>query len=124
MHSALGLVGAGDGAGGTRLYAPRLAGGGTHAERWEGITMSLNDESRLAADTPGGAPLAAERNGRVLVLTLNRPDKRNGLTPALHRLLHAAVIYAAQDTNIGAGVITCAGRAFCSRVDSGGRSDS
>ena len=86
--------------------------------------MSLNDESRPAADTPGGAPLAAERNGRVLILTLNRPDKLNALTPELHRLLHAAVIDAAQDANIGAVVITGAGRAFCSGGDMGGRRDS
>ncbi len=86
--------------------------------------MSLNDESRPAADTPGGAPLAAERNGRVLILTLNRPDKLNALTPELHRLLHAAVIDAAQDANIGAVVLTGAGRAFCSGGDMGGRRDS
>jgi 2-(1,2-epoxy-1,2-dihydrophenyl)acetyl-CoA isomerase len=86
--------------------------------------MSLNDESRPAADTPDGAPLAAERNGRVLVLTLNRPDKLNALTPELHRLLHAAVVDAAQDANIGAVVITGAGRAFCSGGDMGGRRDS
>ncbi len=86
--------------------------------------MSLNDESRPVADTPGGAPLAAERNGRVLILTLNRPDKLNALTPELHRLLHAAVIDAAQDANIGAVVITGAGRAFCSGGDMGGRRDS
>jgi len=86
--------------------------------------MSLNDESRPAADTPGGAPLAAERNGRVLILTLSRPDKLNALTPELHRLLHAAVIDAAQDANIGAVVITGAGRAFCSGGDMGGRRDS
>jgi len=86
--------------------------------------MSLNDESRPAADTPGGPPLAAERDGRVLILTLNRPDKLNALTPELHRLLHAAVIDAAQDANIGAVVITGAGRAFCSGGDMGGRRDS
>jgi 2-(1,2-epoxy-1,2-dihydrophenyl)acetyl-CoA isomerase len=85
--------------------------------------MSLNDESRPAADTPG-APLAAERNGRVLILTLNRPDKLNALTPELHRLLHTAVIDAAQDADIGAVVITGAGRAFCSGGDMGGRRDS
>ena len=86
--------------------------------------MSLNDEFRPAADTPGGAPLAAERNGRVLILTLNRPDKLNALTPELHRLLHAAVIDAAHDANIGAVVLTGAGRAFCSGGDMGGRRDS
>jgi 2-(1,2-epoxy-1,2-dihydrophenyl)acetyl-CoA isomerase len=86
--------------------------------------MSLNDEARPAADTPGGAPLAAERNGRVLILTLNRPDKLNALTPELHRLLHTAVIDAAHDANIGAVVITGAGRAFCSGGDMGGRRDS
>jgi 2-(1,2-epoxy-1,2-dihydrophenyl)acetyl-CoA isomerase len=86
--------------------------------------MSLNDEARPAADTPGGAPLAAERNGRVLILTLNRPDKLNALTPELHRLLHTAVVDAAQDANVGAVVITGAGRAFCSGGDMGGRRDS
>ncbi len=86
--------------------------------------MSLNDESRPAADTPGGPPLAAERDGRVLILTLNRPDKLNALTPELHRLLHAAVIDAAHDANIGAVVLTGAGRAFCSGGDMGGRRDS
>ena len=86
--------------------------------------MSLNDESRPAGDTPGGAPLAAERNGRVLILTLNRPDKLNALTPELHRLLHAAVMDAAHDVNIGAVVLTGAGRAFCSGGDMGGRRDS
>ena len=86
--------------------------------------MSLNDESRLAADTPGGAPLAVERNGRVLILTLNRPDKLNALTPELHRLLHAAVMDAAHDVNIGAVVLTGAGRAFCSGGDMSGRRDS
>lgn len=82
--------------------------------------MSLNDESRTAADTP----LAAERDGRVLILTLNRPDKLNALTPELHRLLHAAVMNAAHDANIGAVVLTGAGRAFCSGGDMGGRRDS
>jgi 2-(1,2-epoxy-1,2-dihydrophenyl)acetyl-CoA isomerase len=86
--------------------------------------MSMNDESRPAADTPGGAPLAAERDGRVLILTLNRPDKLNALTPELHRLLHAAVVDAADDANIGAVVLTGAGRAFCSGGDLGGRRDS
>jgi 2-(1,2-epoxy-1,2-dihydrophenyl)acetyl-CoA isomerase len=86
--------------------------------------MSLNDESGSATDAPADAPLAIERDGRVLILTLNRPDKLNALTPELHRLLHAAVIEAAHDSNVGAVVLTGAGRAFCSGGDMGGRKDS
>jgi 2-(1,2-epoxy-1,2-dihydrophenyl)acetyl-CoA isomerase len=86
--------------------------------------MSLNDESGSATDAPSDAPLTIERDGRVLILTLNRPDKLNALTPELHRLLHAAVIDAAHDSNVGAVVLTGAGRAFCSGGDMGGRKDS
>ena len=86
--------------------------------------MSLNDESGSATDAPADAPLTIERDGRVLILTLNRPDKLNALTPELHRLLHAAVIDAAHDSNVGAVVLTGAGRAFCSGGDMGGRKDS
>ena len=86
--------------------------------------MSLNDESGSATDAPADAPLTIQRDGRVLILTLNRPDKLNALTPELHRLLHAAVIDAAHDSNVGAVVLTGAGRAFCSGGDMGGRNDS
>src|SRR5882672_5576508 len=86
--------------------------------------MSLNDESGSATDAPADAPLTIERDGRVLILTLNRPDKLNALTPELHRLLHASVIDAAHDSNVGAVVLTGAGRAFCSGGDMGGRKDS
>jgi len=86
--------------------------------------MSINGESNPATDTPAGAPLAAERDGRVLILTLNRPDKLNALTPELHRLLHTAVMDAAHDANIGVVVLTGAGRAFCSGGDMGSRKNS
>jgi 2-(1,2-epoxy-1,2-dihydrophenyl)acetyl-CoA isomerase len=86
--------------------------------------MSSNDESGSATHAPADAPLTIERDGRVLILTLNRPDKLNALTPELHRLLHAAVIEAAHDSNVGAVVLTGAGRAFCSGGDMGGRKDS
>lgn len=65
----------------------------------------------------GGAQLLMERRGRLCVLTLNRPDRLNALTPELHHLLREAVIDAAADTDIGAVVLTGAGRAFCSGGD-------
>jgi 2-(1,2-epoxy-1,2-dihydrophenyl)acetyl-CoA isomerase len=82
------------------------------------------DERTSTTDVSADAPLTIERDGRVLILTLNRPDRLNALTPELHQLLHAAVANAAQDADIGAVVLTGAGRAFCSGGDMGGRKSS
>lgn len=65
--------------------------------------------------------LGIERDGRLLILTLNRPDRLNALSPALHRALHAAVHDAATNPAVGAVVLTGAGRAFCSGGDVGER---
>ena len=63
------------------------------------------------------APLLRERDGRVLVLTLNRPQRLNALTRELHAQLREAVQAAAHDPDIGAVVLTGAGDAFCSGGD-------
>jgi 2-(1,2-epoxy-1,2-dihydrophenyl)acetyl-CoA isomerase len=47
------------------------------------------------------------------VLTLNRPERLNALTPELLRALHAALARCADDAAIRAVLITGAGRAFC-----------
>ncbi|HEY3659061.1 MAG TPA: enoyl-CoA hydratase [Steroidobacteraceae bacterium] len=90
--------------------------------------MSSHEESRSVADVGVGGtpdrPLRIERDGRVLILTLHRPDKLNALTPELHEQLHQAVVAASNDADIGAIVLTGAGRAFCSGGDMGGRKDS
>jgi 2-(1,2-epoxy-1,2-dihydrophenyl)acetyl-CoA isomerase len=86
--------------------------------------MSLTDEGGHSTVAAPGTPLVIERDGRVMILTLNRPAQLNALTPELHRLLHTAVIDAADDANIGAVVLTGAGRAFCSGGDMGKRKDS
>lgn len=67
--------------------------------------------------------LEVRRDGRLMVLTLNRPDRLNALSPELHDRLNEAVAAAAEDDSVGAVVLTGAGRAFCSGGDVGGARD-
>lgn len=64
--------------------------------------------------------LDVRRDGRVAVLTLNRPDRLNALDDALHEALNDAIAEAAEDADVGAVVVTGAGRAFCAGGDVGG----
>lgn len=62
-------------------------------------------------------PLLVETKNSLRIITLNRPDRLNALTPELHHLLQEAVIDAAKDETVGAVVLTGAGRAFCAGGD-------
>lgn len=70
----------------------------------------------MAADTP----LLEHREGRVLRLVLNRPDRLNALTAELHDQLLHALEAAAGDESVGAVVLTGSGRGFCAGGDVGG----
>jgi 2-(1,2-epoxy-1,2-dihydrophenyl)acetyl-CoA isomerase len=69
-------------------------------------------------------PLLRERDGGVLILTLNRPERLNAMTRELHRQLHEAVLESSRDVTIGALVLTGSGPAFCSGGDMGDRKQS
>jgi 2-(1,2-epoxy-1,2-dihydrophenyl)acetyl-CoA isomerase len=56
--------------------------------------------------------LEVDEDGAVLVLTLNRPESLNAFTVELHEELHAA-LKQARRPEIGAVVVTGAGRGFC-----------
>lgn len=58
-----------------------------------------------------------ERRGRVMVITLNRPEAMNAINGALSHGLLNAVRELDQDDALTAGVITGAGRGFCSGMD-------
>lgn len=58
-----------------------------------------------------------ERRGAVLLLTLNRPEKKNALNNAMWLELQAAVESAAEDDGIACLVLTGAGADFCAGVD-------
>jgi enoyl-CoA hydratase len=64
-------------------------------------------------------PLHVDRQGRVTVLTLDDPDRRNALTAPLVDDIVAAVDAADADEGVGALVVTGAPPAFCSGADVG-----
>jgi enoyl-CoA hydratase len=61
--------------------------------------------------------LVVERAGGVAVLTLNRPEKRNALSIELRYELADVLDGLAADDSVGALVVTGAGTAFCSGMD-------
>ncbi|HUJ32723.1 MAG TPA: enoyl-CoA hydratase [Candidatus Acidoferrum sp.] len=58
-----------------------------------------------------------ERQGSVMVLRLNRPQKLNALNPEMGRALVHAMLRAADDKTVRAVVLTGSGRAFCAGGD-------
>lgn len=58
-----------------------------------------------------------ERRGRVLVITLNRPDSRNAINTELAQGLVGVVEELDGDPSLTAGVLTGAGAGFCSGMD-------
>lgn len=64
-----------------------------------------------------GQELLEAQEGRVTVLTLNRPESLNALNPALMRRLLETISRVAEDDKVGCLVLTGAGRGFCSGGD-------
>ncbi|MEP3331150.1 enoyl-CoA hydratase [Sedimentitalea sp.] len=61
--------------------------------------------------------LLERRVGKVCVLTINRPSRRNALYPALVYDLKDRLEELVNDSDVGAVVITGSGRAFCAGGD-------
>ena len=65
----------------------------------------------------GESAVLTERRGRVLVITLNRPEAMNAINGALSEGLWSAVQELDSDSGLTAGVVTGAGKGFCSGMD-------
>ena len=61
--------------------------------------------------------LQVSREGRLLRLTLDRPEKRNALNGALCRELLAALEEGDRDPGVGAILLRGAGKSFCAGMD-------
>src|SRR4051794_7504467 len=61
--------------------------------------------------------LTSVREGRLLHLTINRPDKRNALNLELCRAIMEAIDFATRDRSVGVILLTAAGKSFCAGMD-------
>jgi enoyl-CoA hydratase/carnithine racemase len=61
--------------------------------------------------------LISERQGKVLVLTLNHAGKGNSLHPQLVRELSEGLCAAADDNSLNAVILTGSGKTFCAGLD-------
>jgi enoyl-CoA hydratase/carnithine racemase len=61
-----------------------------------------------------------EKDGKVVTVTLNRPQALNAISPQLEAEMHAAMDEADADDEVRAIILTGAGRAFCAGYDMGG----
>lgn len=69
------------------------------------------------SDTTGNDTVLTEQRGRVLLITLNRPEAMNAINTDLAQGLLAAIAKLDGDTGLTAGVLTGAGRGFCAGMD-------
>ena len=73
--------------------------------------------------TPTFETIRYEVEGGLARLTLNRPDRLNGMTNRMVRETHDALSLAATDPNVRVLVLTGAGKAFCPGADLGHYTD-
>ena len=84
----------------------------------EGATLRA---AHAVSSTYGGRPvsevLEVRTEGRLRVLRLNRPERKNALDRELIDALHRGFREAAADDDVWAVVLTGNGDAFCSGLD-------
>lgn len=79
--------------------------------------LPLDTPDKIAAQQDPKALVLQERNGSIVTLRLNRPDKLNALNIELGDALVHALLATVEDRSIRCVVITGAGRAFCAGGD-------
>jgi enoyl-CoA hydratase len=69
------------------------------------------------SEQPDAARVLTERRGRVLLITINRPDQRNAVNAAVSHGIAAALDELDADPGLSVGVLTGAGKGFCAGMD-------
>ncbi|MGZ4313918.1 MAG: enoyl-CoA hydratase-related protein, partial [Solirubrobacteraceae bacterium] len=68
-------------------------------------------------DADAQPAVLTERRDRILLLTLHRPDQRNAVNAAVAAGIAAALDELDADARLSIGVVTGAGKGFCSGMD-------
>src|SRR5579885_2316595 len=69
------------------------------------------------------AEIIYEKSDRIATITFNRPEKMNAWTPKMGEETRDAMMDADRDPNVGAIIVTGAGRAYCAGADMGALSE-
>lgn len=79
--------------------------------------MNVSPATTNATSAAASAPLLESRDGRIVTLTLNRPERLNALSAEMSDMLYEAVMRIDADPAVGAVIVTGAGRGFCAGGD-------
>ena len=79
--------------------------------------MSTSTAAATSPSTSTEKQLLESRDGRIVTLTLNRPERLNALSAEMSDLLYQAILRTDADPDVGAVIITGAGRGFCAGGD-------
>ncbi len=83
--------------------------------------MSASTAPNVPGDAGhGDQSVLVERDRSVAVITINRPDRLNAITPEVGGTLEAAFLELEADAQVRAVVLTGAGRGFCAGADISG----
>lgn len=69
------------------------------------------------ATQPDSPVVLTERRGRILIMTINRPQAKNSVNAAVSQALAAATDELDDDPALSVGIITGAGGSFCAGMD-------
>jgi len=75
----------------------------------------MSDKPKV--ETPADQHLLVERDGHVLTVTMNRPERRNALSPSMMDGMSAAWDEANANPDIRVVILTGAGGTFCAGMD-------
>lgn len=91
--------------------------GGSRPGRGADVTVHPGDPPPGTGHDNSANPLLDSRDGPLLTLTLNRPDRLNAVSPPLYERLVAELEAADADRDIRCVILTGRGRAFCAGAD-------